>query len=108
MNEQRESPVLGDKIWATKDSRATQSLKSGSVKGQQRTRGSKGLPKKLSENQSASWDSCERLAKEALHIGEILGIKVVKNKKAAIAEIAESIGRKKVKKSIPKQTISQN
>jgi len=77
------------------------------VKGKQRPRGSKGQAKNLSESKSASWDSCERLVKEALQIGEILGINVVKNKKAALAELAESIGRKKDKKIVPKQTISQ-
>ena len=86
----------GDNNWATEDSRATQISKNGAKKVTQRSRSSKGMEKISSESTSASWDSCKRLANEALQIGELLGIKVVKNKKAALAELAESIGRKKV------------
>jgi len=40
-------------------------------------------------------DRCEKLAKEALRIGQLLGIKVIRNERAAIDNIIESMGTKK-------------
>jgi len=40
-------------------------------------------------------NSCEQLAKEALRIGQLLGIRVVRHEQAAIDSIVESMGRRK-------------
>ena len=58
-------------------------------------------------------NSCEILAKEALRIGQILGIKVVRNEKAAIEDIVESLSKRKgvqtrsSKKVLLNQVLSQ-
>jgi len=86
--------------------RPDQALKSGPLneeKGKQ-VRISNAAPK--DQHDTNSVDSCERLAREAMHIGQILGIKVVRNEKAALEGIKESLRKKKgvQTKSIKKVT----
>jgi len=44
-------------------------------------------------------DSLQKLAKEALHIGELLGLKVVQNEKAAVPRITKTLNKSRVSKS---------
>ena len=88
--------------------RSAQTSNKGNQKGNQSPRDNKKKGKIQPPAESSdSWDSCDRLANEALQIGELLGIKVIRNKKVALAELAESIGKKKVKKSLPRQSTNQ-
>ena len=108
-NNQRTTLDNGDNNQVSEGRRPTQLPKDGNQKGnlssQSNVRKEKEQPP--AECASGTWDSCERLANEALHIGEILGIKVIKNKQAAIEEIAKSIGKKKKQKTVPRQFTSQ-
>ena len=93
--------VVGNTV---EDRRSDQIPKSGPFMGDKRTRGSNCSKIPQSKNGTGSEDTCEKLAKEALHIGQILGIKVVRNEKAAVAKLAESMKKqksKKVNRSIP-------
>jgi len=78
-----------------KDKKAEQISKSGPVNDGQGTQYSQSNANLEARNDTSSMDSCEKLAKEALQIGQILGIKVVRNEKAAIDRLTESMGRKK-------------
>jgi len=51
-------------------------------------------------NNSNRLDNYERVAHEALHIGEILGIKVVSNREAAVFSLTESMRMQNNKKRI--------
>jgi len=59
-------------------------------------------------------NSCEKLAKEALRIGQVLGIKVLRNEQAAIECIVESMSQRKgvqtrsSKKALLNQVLTQN
>ena len=85
--------------------RPDQALKSGILNEDQGEKNSNEEP----ENQQGtnSVDSCEKLAREALHIGQLLGIKVVRNEKAAIEGIKESLGKKKEVKPKSNKKVSE-
>jgi len=52
-------------------------------------------PRKLQCSKGDSEDSLQKIAREALHIGKILGISVVQNEKAAAARITDSLNKSK-------------
>jgi len=83
------------------DRRTAQNSKKGLIKGDKGSRGNNCSKIFKSKNGTDSVDTCEKLAKEALHIGQMLGIKVVRHEKAAVARLAESMRKQKGKKIKP-------
>jgi len=80
--------------------RPKQNKRKGSLNGDQGPTAARGNTSNQNLNDTISLDSCEKLAHKALQIGKALGIKVVRNERAAIATLKESMAKKKSGKTI--------